>query len=305
MTRGITAGAVAMAVAVAALALVAAGGTSPSAERGTEHASFAFAIGNGTVGGSSQEVAERLGRFDLVVVDGEDASAQAVARTQDAGTTVLAYLSVGTIEKWRKWYPELKRYRLSAWQDWRDEWFADTSKAGLRRKLVEIADGDILVKGFDGLFVDNVDMVEVRKHREQREGMGKLVADLDELVGDGLLFAQNGGPGVLEGYPNQGVDPLLNQLDGWNREDVTWTYDFDRRRYVRNSNADRNTALDELEEIGDAGLTTTATDYVDLEDGLSAAECEGVANALAVDAVPYLADIGLTRRAVEANPPEC
>jgi endo-alpha-1,4-polygalactosaminidase (GH114 family) len=293
---------------IAALGLVALTGPGPAGagpEPGADPQGFAFAIGNGTVGGAPLKVAERLGRFDLVVVDGEDASAQAVARTQDEGTTVLAYLSVGTIESWRRWYPELKRYRLSAWQDWRDEWFADTSKAGLRRKLVEIAEERILVKGFDGLFLDNVDMVEVRRHREQREGMGELVGDLDETVGDGLLLAQNGAPGVLDGYPGDGVDPLIDHLDGWNREDVTWTYDFDRRRYVRNSSGDRNDALEELQEIGGAGLVTTATDYVDLRGGFSAAECQAVENAMGAGALPYLADIGLTRKAVEANPPDC
>lgn len=290
-------------VALAALAMLAPAGEAE--KRAGETGSFAFAIGNGTVGGSAQDVGERLGRFDLVVIDGEDASAAKIAAAQAQGATVLGYLSVGTIEKWRSWYPRLKRYRLSAWQDWRDEWFADTSKAGLRKRLVRIASDEVLAKGFDGLFLDNVDMVEVRRHRAQRDGMGKLVAGLDGLVGTRLLFAQNGAPGVLDGYPQQGVDPLLEHLDGWNREDVTWTYDFDRRRYVRTRAADREAALAELGEIGDAGLTTTATDYIELDDGISASECEAATNAAGVGALPYLADIGLTRRAVEANPPEC
>ena len=127
---------------------------------------------------------------------------------QNRGTRVLGYLSVGTIEKWRSWYGQVKRYRLTAWQDWKDEWFADTSKAGLRRKLTSIAEDEILAKGFDGLFLDNVDMVEVKKHRKQRAGMGELVADLDELVGGaGDLFAQNGAPGVLDGLSGPGRRP--------------------------------------------------------------------------------------------------
>ena len=73
---------------------------------------------------------------------------------------MLAYLSVGTIEKWRGWFDDIKRYRLEPWQDWKDEWFADVSKPGLRRIIVRRIAPGILDKGFDGLFLDNVDMIE-------------------------------------------------------------------------------------------------------------------------------------------------
>jgi endo-alpha-1,4-polygalactosaminidase (GH114 family) len=297
------------AVAAAAAAVVLVAGSAPAedgARRGLGPESFAFGIGNRTLDGSDAAVGQRFADFDLAVVDGQEAKPGQIAAMQAQGAEVLGYLSVGTIEKWRPWYREVKRYRLAAWQDWKDEWYADTSKAGLRRALVEIADERILDKGFDGLFLDNVDMVEVAKHRKQRAGMGRLVGELDSLVGPArLLFAQNGARGVLNGYEADGVEPLIDDLDGWNREDVTWTYDFDRRRYVPSRAADRSAALEELEEIAGAGLITTATDYVDIEDGFSAAECEAVANAEGVGALPYLANIGLTAAAVEVNPPDC
>jgi endo-alpha-1,4-polygalactosaminidase (GH114 family) len=271
--------------------------------------SWAFAIGNRTVDGSAAEVGGRLGRFELAVVDGEEANAAKIEAIHDepGETTVLAYLSVGTIEKWRGWYQAVKQYRLKAWQDWKDEWFADVSRAGLRRTIADEIAPEILDKGFDGLFLDNTDMVETRNHRPQRAGMEKLIEMLDELTesrGD-LLYAQNGGPGMLEGYDNQGVEPLISHFDGWNREDVTWTFDFDRREYVRNGRSDRLDALEELRQIHDQGLVTTATDYIELDDGVSQGECKAVGNAEGVEALPYVADIGLTREAVEANPPDC
>ncbi len=94
-----------------------------------------------------------------------------VAALRARGATVLAYLSVGTIEKWRSWYPNLKPYRLAAWRDWKDEWFADVSSAKLRATLTDKIAPAILDKGFDGLFLDNVDMIETRSHRAQRPGM--------------------------------------------------------------------------------------------------------------------------------------
>ena len=118
--------------------------------------------------GGPEQVADRLGGFNLVVVDGELASAAEVAALRSGGATVLAYLSAGTIEKWRFWYPRLKRFRLGAWAAWKDEWFADVSRPRLRRTIVNRIAPEMLAKGFDGLFLDNVDMIETRNHTAQR-----------------------------------------------------------------------------------------------------------------------------------------
>jgi uncharacterized protein (TIGR01370 family) len=259
---------------------------------------FAFAIGNGMLSGGAEQVAGRLGEFDLVVVDGELARADEVAALGSRGVTVLGYLSVGTIEKWRSWYPRLKRYRLSAWRDWKDEWFADTSKGAYRREITSRIAPSLLAKGFDGLFLDTVDMIETRNHIEQRPGMRKLVLALAKMVhaDERLLFAQNGRWGL-------GKLGVLDAIDGWNREDVTWTWDFDRHRYVRNEPGARRAALRELEEMAGRGLTVTATDYTRAGD--DAARSEAIANACGAGALPYVSDIGLTARRLPVPPITC
>jgi endo-alpha-1,4-polygalactosaminidase (GH114 family) len=289
--------------AIAALALAVApqaeaGGADDPLLAGAE--SFAFGIGNGMLAGGAGEVAERLGSYDVVVVDGEEATTAEVAALQGEGSAVLAYLSVGTIEKWRSWFDDVKRYRLAAWQDWKDEWFADVSRAGFRNEISDVIAPDLLGKGFDGLFLDNVDMIEPRKHREQRPGMRSLVARLGELVhADGrLLFAQNGYWGLKRfGLLGDG------HLDGWNREDVTWTFDFDKREYVRNPDRRRDETLDDLAKMDDLGLFTTATNYTKRSTG-SAVE-ESISDACSVGALPFIGDIGLTAKRLPASPYTC
>lgn len=288
-----------IATATAACAAFALAVGAPSAAaRELPATSFAFAIGNGNLSGGPAEVAARLGGFDLVVVDGELATADEVAALRADGTTVLAYLSVGTIEKWRSWFAELKRYRLGAWRDWEDEWFADVSRASLRRKLTGRIAPSILAKGFDGLFLDNVDMIETRSHAAQRPGMRKLVLSLADLAHgqDRLLFTQNGAWGLRK-------LGLLDAIDGWNREDVTWTYDFHHRRYVRNRPGPRRAALRELADLHARGLITTATDYTPA--GNRAAVRDSVADACSVGALPYVGDIGLTARRLPDPPLTC
>ncbi|MGH2952612.1 MAG: endo alpha-1,4 polygalactosaminidase [Solirubrobacterales bacterium] len=265
---------------------------------GEQPRSFAFAIGNGMLAGGAPEVAERLGEFDLVVVDGELARVEEVEALRGRGAIVLAYLSVGTIEEWRSWYGRLKRFRLRAWQDWKDEWFADVSLGKLRHALARRIAPEILAKGFDGLFLDNVDMIETRNHRAQRPGMRKLVRALAELVhaDERLLFAQNGAWGLRR-------LGLVDALDGWNREDVTWTFDFDRRRYVRNPERRTRAALAELRRMAELGKLVTATDYTRARD--LAARDEAVANACSAGALPYVSDIGLTARRLPRPPLAC
>jgi endo-alpha-1,4-polygalactosaminidase (GH114 family) len=266
----------------------------------TDAESFAFGIGNGMIEGNAGVVAERLGDYDVVVVDGEEASAAKVSALKAEGSVVLAYLSVGTIEKWRGWYRDLKPYRLAAWQNWKDEWFADVSKSGLRDAIADEIAPDLLDKGFDGLFLDNVDMIEPSKHLKQRDGMRQLVARLGDLVhaDDGLLFAQNGYWGFKKfGILDDG------QLDGWNREDVTWTFDFDKRKYVRNSDGGRGEALNDLSKMRDLGLFTTATNYTKRSTG-SAVE-EAIEDACGVGALPFIGDIGLTAKRLPDSPYIC
>jgi uncharacterized protein (TIGR01370 family) len=280
------------ALTVAATTPAAVGGRSLPAQ------SFAFAIGNGNLAGGPQQVADRLGGYDLVVVDGELARDDEIAALRAQGATVLGYLSVGTIERWRSWYPRLKRFRLRAWADWRDEWFADVSRAALRRRLTREIAPALLDKGFDGLFLDNVDMVETRNHTAQRDGMRGLVEDLATLAHSRseLLFTQNGAK-ALEDLR------LLDAIDGWNREDVTWTYDFDRRRYVHQRSGEIRAALAELRQMAARGLVTTSADYT--RSGDVDARAEAVANSCSAGALPYVGDIRLTARRLPDPPLTC
>lgn len=242
--------------------------------------SFAFAIGDGAL---RPGAAARLGGYGLVVVDGEQARPGLVASLRRRGAVVLGYLSVGTIERGRPWTRAAWPFRLERWPDW-DEFYADTSRGAFRRLITGRVARALLAKGFDGLFLDNVDMVG--NHPRQRAGMLALVTALGAAVRarGGLLFAQNG---------EDDLAPFAPFLDGWNREDVTSTYDFGSRRYVREPPADTRAAQASLRRWRRAGLFVTATDYVAAGDQAGAARA--VRTACAAGALPFVSDVGLSR----------
>lgn len=248
---------------------------------------WAFAIGANLTPG----LVRRLERYDLVVVDGEQATRAQIATLHRAGALVLGYLDVGTIESYRSWYPLLKRYRMGFWGQW-GEWYARVSAPGYRNVIAGRVAPGLLAKGFDGLFLDNTDMIEV--YPSQTAGMRALVRRLAAYVHarGKLLFAQNG---------EDEIGPLLRDYDGWNREDVSWTYDFTRGRYVRQPRAEVREAQGALRRIRAAGLLVLATDYAAA--GNQAAATQSVGEACAAGALPFVSDIDLTR--VPSVPARC
>lgn len=250
-------------------------------------ASFALALG---VDPLDEAAIERLGAYDLVVVDGGSTTPEQVAALHANGTKVLGYLSVGTVEPYRPWFDDAKEqgWLLDRWPDW-DEWYVDTGAAGFRALIVDEARRE-LGAGFDGLFLDNTDMVS--SHPDQRSGMTDLVGRLDTLVGDRLLFAQNG---------DTTVDDIASHLDGWNREDVSSTFDFDTDAYAAVSPEDHASASETLQRLADQGLFVTATDYTaGASDPMTT---DAVDAACSIGAVPFVSDIDLTQ--VPAEPPTC
>jgi uncharacterized protein (TIGR01370 family) len=278
------------ALALGLAVLVPAGATSawPRNPRLRSVHSWAFAIGTGDLRGN---VVRRYAPYDLIVIDGEEAAARQVRMLRAAGKLVLAYLDVGTIEPGRPWYRKARRYRLDYLRDW-GEWYADVNSPGYRNLITGSVAPAILRKGFDGLFLDNTDMVET--HRRRAAGMRTLVRRIARVVHrrGGLLFTQNGA---------DVIGPLLRYYDGWNREDVTSTYDFSRHRYVLQPPGERAGAVRALRRIGAVGLLTLATDYTAAGD--SAAVAASITDACRAGAVPFVSDIWLTR--IPAVPAGC
>lgn len=271
-----------------ALALTGVASAAPRNPRLRSVQTWAFAIGDGDGIGN---LLSRYAGYDLLVLDGQEATARQVHALRHAGKIVLAYLDVGTIEKGRPWYHAASRYRLDYWPDW-GEWYADVAAPGFRKLISGTVAPSMLHKGFDGLFLDNTDMIETHPH--QTSGMRTLVRRLARLVHGQvkLLFAQNG---------EDTIGPLLPYYDGWNREDVSATYDFGAHRYVRQPHGEVAAADGALRRIARAGLLTLATDYTAAGDAATAGAA--VRNACSAGALPFVSDIDLTR--VPAVPARC
>ncbi len=288
MTRPLAAGLALVAAIAAGVAPASATPVHPKL-RGVD--TFALAIGDGVLDGPPPRLAGRLAGYDLVVLDGQEATAADVRALRRRGARVLAYLSVGTIERPRPWFPAARRYRLELWQQW-GEWYADTSAPGFRRLIARRVAPAMLRKGFHGLFLDNADMVEA--HPRQARGMRALVAQLGRLVQRrrAVLAAQNG---------DRSVGRIARHLHAWNREDASFTFDGSNEAYRAATPAERREATTALRRMARRGILTTTTDYTVAGDGGAAAAASR--RACAAGAVPYVSDVDLRR--IPQPPPRC
>ena len=195
---------------------------------------------------------DRAGGFDVVVVDavaqrdGYVGTAREDVRALQAdGALVLAYLSVGTVERWRHYAAGVPRsWTLGAVDGWPGERFVDARKAGWRALMAREAQ-TLAAAGYDGLYLDNLDVAEL--HPRTAAGVVKLVEGLADAAPDLLLVAQNG-LAVADRLP----------IDGLAHEDVFWRWDG---RYRRSTAAERAELLPGLRALRDRGLPIFTLDY--------------------------------------------
>lgn len=146
----------------------------------------------------------------IYVIESEDYSKEEVKQIKNKGYTVLAYLSIGTIEKERTWWKDYKKFALKPLKDWPNEHYADMSKKTWLAFLVDRA-RSLKKKGFDGWWLDNVDVYEYYPTKEILAGTKSVIKQIKKLGGYVMI---NGGSRFLNKADMAGI------IDGYTQEEV-------------------------------------------------------------------------------------
>ena len=201
-----------------------------------------------------------LARFDLAIVQPDTLTAEELNDLKTRGTLVVAYLSIGEVEPEREWYTDGRvdpSWELGTNENWGSR-FIDANQDGWQKLMVELT-GEYLEKGFDGVFLDTLDTVDV--FSQTTEGMISIVRQLREAYPDAILV-QNRGFTVLE--------DTIGDIDGLMFESLTTSYDFGNQAYI---SADNGFLADELSTLSeDTGLVILALDYVEPKNSAGAAK---------------------------------
>lgn len=125
----------------------------------------------------------------VIAIEPEDYTAAEIEALKENGTTVLGYLSVGSVSDERSYYGQLESYTLRKLDDWPHERYLDLRHPEVRDWLQNQA---LAFKkmGFDGYWIDNLDVYEEYRDTEMFKG---ILAVLHGIKAIGGYVMINGG----------------------------------------------------------------------------------------------------------------
>lgn len=151
----------------------------------------------------------------IIVIEPEDYTITEIKAIKKKGYRLLAYLSAGTLEKNRLWYNEFRKQRLKQLADWHDEWYMDIRNESWREHILKIAK-TYKNMGFDGWWIDNIDVYSEYKSKEMFEAIKSL---LFELRNTNSYVMINGGSEWIDDAIDHNIK-LTQHFNGYTQEEV-------------------------------------------------------------------------------------
>ncbi|MBQ9631754.1 MAG: endo alpha-1,4 polygalactosaminidase [Lachnospiraceae bacterium] len=162
----------------------------------------------------------------LLAIEPEDYTKAEIAELKAAGATVLGYLSVGSISDERDCDREMKAYALDPLQDWPHEKYLDIRRTAAREFLAKRAK-EIKAMGFDGWWLDNLDVYEEYKSDAMHNAIKAILTSIKALggyvmVNGGIEYLQkamdadsgHAGLGNIDGVTQEEVFSLITDYSG-------------------------------------------------------------------------------------------
>jgi cysteinyl-tRNA synthetase len=225
----------------------------------------------------------QLMQFDVVDIDVEDGAAnyepQDIAELKSQGKLVVSYLNIGSAEPFRSYWSLVQAYILKKYPGW-DEFYMDVSKPGYREVMLKTVVPQILAKGVDGLFLDNVDAGSDIGRPDVAAGVVELVRQIHARYPQALLIAQSSNLRVLTERGSDGRR-FYQYVHGLAREEVSATY---QGGYHKVPATQSDAMLRTLAAWRSKGLAVFTLDYADSKDLAQYAS----ARARAYGLIPYV-----------------
>lgn len=181
---------------------------------------FSFAVYYGS------SWSDELVNYDLLILS-PLYSEDYVSKLREEGVVVLGYVSISTVGGWEPWASQVTDDIVLSYNPTWGEKVVDASSPKWRRVLLEEAIPWVLSKGFDGVFLDNLDVVDA--YPQLRTAIASLVKEVRGAFSK-IVIAVNRGFSIAEE-----VAPYINYVVF---ESFGTYYDFSEGCYKKWSGSD-------------------------------------------------------------------
>ncbi len=183
-------------------------------------------------------------KYESIAIDVDEFSTSSLEDLKNHNVKIYAYLSIGSLEKYRSYYEQFKDITFMDYDNWPDERWVDVSNLDWQNHISSEA-YRFASLGVDGLFMDNFDVYYIALEEYEcsaifKEGIYKGCKDiLENLSNTSLDLLINSGTNFLERMHEEN-DSLINMIDMYAQECVfSSIIDYENNVFGKQNNEDK------------------------------------------------------------------
>lgn len=178
--------------------------------------------------------------YDLVVLEPIHFSTEDITTFKKNNKKVLAYISLGEVNEAARHYAELKEHTLGKNNIW-NSYVLDLSNTETKNALHLLIDRHITLKGFDGIFIDNIDnYTKWGPTPEKLPALVSFLAEVKKKYPKGYIL-QNAGLLIL--------DKTRPYIDAVGVESVATHYNFTMNTYRMRVKKEFSSSLENIQKL--------------------------------------------------------
>lgn len=205
---------------------------------------------------SSKSNLGRLMTYKKAIIEFDEFSNNDISYLKDKGVEIYAYLSIGSLEKYRSYYDEFKQYTFMDYENWPDERWIDVSISSWQDHLYSEATR-FKNSGASGIFMDNFDVYYIAMEEYECSQTFKnniyqgCVDILTRLSSLDMKLIINSGTDLLERLHDIN-SPLLNNISCYTQECVFSSIeDYDHDIFGKQNKEDQDYYLEIIDFMKD------------------------------------------------------
>ena len=206
------------------------------------------------LGVDGDKVGSRLNRYKTVVIEPTVFTSAQVRQMKRQGKRVFAYINVGAIERKRPYYHTYEYLTFKNYDNWDERW-VDVSSRTWQKFIIGRA-RMFKSYGYDGFFVDNLDVFAHKKSGSVYRGLCTILRSMKRMNAKIII---NGADVFVTRAIKAGHARKL--LDAVNQEEVFTSIDFGVNSYGRQSRSILNYYKRYFKLVKKAGIHAYLLEY--------------------------------------------